>query len=189
MGSVIYQDFSDVRPLRLKRHHWSVRHTKIAILIFYLLAIPTYLIIGLQPSSTSMAETLAAESQNASGFLIINSIGLSTPVVDVALQNRVLSAPEYIAGSFSSEPHKTLLIGHSSTIFQNLKDVKFSDIIDYNEHSYRVVNIETRAKEDISMSRILKGETVDTIVLMTCTGQGIGADDYSHRLIITAEAV
>ena len=189
MGSVIYQDLSDVRPMRLKRHRWTVRHTKIAILLFYALAVPTYIAIGLQPSHTSMAETLAEESQNASGYLIINSINLSTPVSEVQLHDHTLVAPEYIAGSYSSHKHKTLLIGHSSTVFERLKDAKLSDIVDFNEHSYRIVNIETRPKDNISMTNILAAAEHDTIVLMTCTGKNVGANDYSHRLIVTAEAI
>ena len=187
MGSVIYQDLSDARPMRLKRRRWTIRHTKIAILLFYMLAIPIYVAIGLQPSHTSMAETLTTE--NASGFLIINSIGLSTPVSDVQLRDHTLISPEYTAGSFSAHDHKTLLIGHSSTVFERLKDVKLSDIVDYNEHSYRITNIETREKDKISMTKILEESKVETLVLMTCTGKSIGANDYSHRLILTAEAV
>ena len=189
MGSVIKHQIADVEPIRLRRHRWSLHRTKVVILLFYLIAIPAYVIIGVQPSSTSVAETLAHESENASGYLIINSIGLSTPVADVYLRDRTLNTPEYIAGSFSNHDNKTLLIGHSTTVFKNLKDTKLGDIIDYNSGSYRITNIETRAKDKISMAQILAEEKRDTIVLMTCAGESLGGQDYTHRLIITAEIV
>ena len=182
-------DFYDNRPFRIKRRRWTMRQTKILILMFYLIAVPTYVFIGLQPSTRSVAETLAAEAEGASGYLMISGINLSSPVAEVSLEDRTLSVPEYIAGSYSNHKNKTLIIGHSSTVFENLKDVKFGQAIDYNEHTYRVTNIETRLKEKISMSDILKEEKNDTIILMTCAGQSLGGNDYSHRLIITAEAV
>lgn len=182
-------DFYDNQPFRIRRRRWTMRHTKLIIFAFYIIAVPTYIFIGLQPSTRSVAETLAAESENASGYLMISSINLSTPVSEVSLEDRTLSVPEYIAGSFSNHQNKTLLIGHSSTVFENLKNIKFGQAIDYNEHTYRVTNIETRLKEKISMTKILKEEKTDTIVLMTCAGHSLGGNDYSHRLIITAEAI
>ena len=189
MGSVIYQEMPDVRVMHLRKRKQTMRRLKIATFIFYMLAIPAYLIVGLQPSSASMAETLASESENASSFLIINSINLSTPVADVELRDNTLVAPDHIVGSFSSHPGKTLLIGHSSTIFQDLNRVRFGDIIDYNDHSYRVTNIEIRTKDKISMTNVLAGSEHETLVLMTCSGEKISTNDYTDRLIITAEAV
>ncbi|MBQ6354999.1 sortase [Candidatus Saccharibacteria bacterium] len=181
MGSVILEEGFGIHPRR---------RTKILVAALYFLFFAGYVIIGLQPSQSSASEEIvAASSENLAGQLIINSIGLSTPVEKVRLENHTLDVPDKIAGSFSEHENKTFLFGHSSTVFENLKNVKFGDVIDYNDHSYRIVNIEVRKKSEISMTNILKSEEIDTVILMTCSGEALGNDDYSHRLIVTAEVV
>lgn len=182
MGSVILEEGFGIHPRR---------RTKIVVATLYAVAFAAYVIIGFQPNQSSAAEEIAlAEKANTlSGQLVINSISLSTPVKSVQLENRTLNVPDNIVGSFSENENKTFLFGHSSTIFEHLKDVKLGDAIDYKDHSYKVTNIETRKKSEISMKNILESEETDTLVLMTCSGESLGDNDYSHRLIITAEAV
>ncbi|MBQ3305999.1 sortase [Candidatus Saccharibacteria bacterium] len=160
-----------------------IRKHKLLFAVLYLFALAAYLLVGFQPSMSSAAE------ETAQGRLIINSISLSTPVQPVELKDRTLDVPDEIAGSFSEHENKIFLFGHSATVFKNLKNVKFGDIVDYGDHSYKIINIETRKKSEISMLSILKSEEKDTVVLMTCSGENLGNGDFSHRLIITAEAV
>jgi sortase (surface protein transpeptidase) len=39
------------------------------------------------------------------------------------------------------------------------------------------------------MAEIVAETEKNTVVLMTCYGESLGGQDYSHRLIITAEEV
>lgn len=163
-----------------------VRKHKKLFAILYLIVFFAYVFIGFQPMTSSATEDI---DENASGRLLINSISLDTPVVEVSLKDHTLNVPDDIAGSFVKNENKTFLFGHSSTVFKNLKSITFGDTIDYNDHSYKVVNIETRKKEEISMNQVLKAEEKDTVILMTCTGESLGNNDYTHRLIITAEVI
>ncbi len=183
MGSVIEQSFASCMQ---RRYHTG--RIKIGLAIFYLLAIPLFIIIGLHSVDTS-AEVRASEVAQADEYLVINSIGLETPVVQVKMHGRTLNAPQYLAGAYHGNVNKTLIIGHSSTIFEHLREIKLGDYIDYEDGTYRVTNLETLAKEDISMAEILTGERVPTVVLMTCAGEPLGGMDFTHRLIVTAEKV
>lgn len=165
------------------------RSKKILAVALYCLFLTGYVVVGFWPSESSASEEIAMASEDLSGQLIINSIGLSSPVKAVRLQDRTLEVPDKIVGSFSKNENKIFLFGHSSTVFENLKNVNFGDVVDYNDHSYRITNIEVRKKSEISMTNVLRAEEKDTLVLMTCAGESLGNDDYSHRLIITAEVV
>ena len=180
MGSVILEEGFGIHPRR---------RTKILVAALYCLFFAGYIIVGFWPSESSASEEIAMATEDLSGQLIINSIGLSSPVKSVRLQDRTLEVPDKIVGSFSKNENKTFLFGHSSSVFENLKNVKFGDVVDYNDHSYKITNIEVREKSEISMVNILRAEEKDTLILMTCTGESLGNDDYSHRLIITAEVV
>ena len=61
------------------------------------------------------------------------------------------------------------------------------DEVVYDGESYVIVSEEVRAKAEISMREILRNETEPTLVLMTCSGEHIEGQDYSHRLIIYAK--
>ena len=183
MGSVIEQEFS-ARFARKRTAH----RFKIGLLIFYLIAIPAFIIVGLQPSDTS-AEVRASEVAQAEEYLEIRSIGLSTPVIRVHLVRNTLNAPEYLAGAYHSYENKTLLIGHSMTIFGNLHNIAVGDEIDYEDGTYLVTEMREEEKADIKMSEILKNEDEPTLILMTCAGEPLGGMDFSHRLIVTAKKV
>lgn len=200
MGSVIEQEFSAsfgkrrrffgrktrvaVSGLNLSRRK-TTRRVKIALGVFYALALPAFIIIGLQPADTS-AEVRASEVAQAEEYLEINSIGLSTPVIKIGLNRNTLNAPQYLVGAYHSHENKTLLIGHSSTIFGGLNQISLGDHIDYEDGTYIVTDLTTLEKSAINMSEILKDESEPTLILMTCAGEPLGGMDFSHRLIITA---
>ena len=145
----------------------------------YFVAFLAFLIYGLQPAG-------AVQSEQISGKLEVPSIGLVSDVTNLELEDRKLNTPDNIVGSFSNHKNKTLLIGHSTTVFEGLKNVKLGDGLVYNDSSYNVIDVETIEKDQIKMSELLKSEENDTLVLMTCVGTLLGDGDSTHRLIITA---
>lgn len=146
----------------------------------YAVVFVAYLVVGLKPAE-------AAQSYEISAELNIPSIGLTSDVATLQLENRELKTPDEIAGSFSRAENKTLLIGHSSTVFQNLNQVNLADEINYAGKDYTVQKIETLEKFEIDMSELLKRADNDTLVIMTCAGTDLGNGDATHRLIVTAE--
>ena len=128
----------------------------------------------------------AYEAAEATETLSIESIGLLAPVRPLALINHKLETPERIAGAYAAAENKTFLIGHNTTIFENLKNVKLGDQITYVNKTYTVKNIEELEKSAIDMSELLKSEDAPTLVLMTCAGERLSANDFTKRLIITA---
>lgn len=146
----------------------------------YVVVFVAYVIVGLKPAE-------AAQSYEISAELNIPSINLTSDVTTLQLENRELKTPDNIVGSFSRAENKTLLIGHSSTVFQNLNRVAFGEEINYNDHIYTVRKIETLEKSEIDMSKLLARAKEDTLVIMTCAGDDLGGGDATHRLIVTAE--
>ncbi len=130
----------------------------------------------------------AEEAAQATEKLIVPSISLEAPVAKIQFTGSTLNVPDQIAGSYSVHENKTLIFGHSSTIFQDLKILKIGTEIRYNNNVYRIMSIEEKAKDEISMKEILKEENTDTVVLMTCSGDPIPGTngDHTHRLILTA---
>ena len=158
----------------------------LSIFLMYFLGGAAFVYFGLQPA-TSAQEVYAKEQETATAHLSIPSIGIDLPVTKVELKGKDLTVPEQIAGSYSAHQNKTLLIGHSSTAFKSLPDIKLNDKLTYLDKEYYIADIETKDKSSISMKQILKPEEEDTIVLMTCAGQEISARDYTERLIVTAK--
>lgn len=144
----------------------------------YVLAFLVYIIIGLQPAE--------AADYDITGKLNVPSIGLSTDVTKLALNNHKLDTPDTMVGSYARAENKTLLIGHAATVFQELDQVELGDKVDYNEAEYKVVSIETLPKSRVEMNKILAGSSVDTIVIMTCAGELLDGGDATHRLMVTA---
>lgn len=166
-------DWRNLNPFR-----WSKRAIRVFTSGFFMIMLPIYVFIGMQP----------AVSINTDGLpeLAIASIGLNTAVSSVELTNHELVAPANIAGSYSSSKNKTLIIGHSSTVFKNLHKAKTGDLLTYNDQTYRIVSSEVYEKSAISMADILSSEEEETIIIMTCAGQNLPNQDATHRLIITA---
>ena len=154
---------------------------KYILLGVYLLAFTIYIINGLQPAQASVYDV--------SGSLNIPSIGLVTDVTTLHLVDHELNTPDDIAGSFSRAENKTLLIGHSSTVFSELHNIKLGDQIDYNGVKYVVKSSEVFEKSAINMGSLLKKADIDTIVIMTCAGENLPNSDATHRLIVVAEVV
>ena len=203
MGSVI----ESLRFLRRPREISGrlSRSKKIYLLIFatYFVAGFAFIAIGLQPVKDSAA-VYAAETEAATSLLTIDDINLYAPVKTVVLNDKTLEVPEQIAGAYSIHENKTLIMGHSSTIFKDLKNTTtgMKIAITGNENTtsnknntittktYTITSIEEKQKQDIDMQEILKAEEKDTLILMTCSGEKIAgsASDHTHRLIITAKA-
>ncbi|MBR3052014.1 sortase [Candidatus Saccharibacteria bacterium] len=157
------------------RKRWDWRKL---FVILYCLVFATYMIVGLTGAE-------AAEFDVETG-LYLPSIGLMANVTEMELKDRRLNTPDTIVGSFSENKNKTLLVGHSSTIFRNLNNIAVGDKLTYRGRLYRVTSTEVREKKDVNMAKILKAEKIDTLILMTCAGQDLGGGDASHRLIVEA---
>ena len=152
---------------------------KVIAAVAYVVCFLAYIIIGLRPVE-------AAQSYSISGNLEIPSIDLRSDVTTVELEDGALPTPNNIVGSYSKADNKTFLFGHSSTVFQRLYEVKLEETIIYNNTNYKVSKIEIVPKTDVKMNKLLKSESKDTIIIMTCAGQYLGNKDATHRLIIEA---
>ena len=162
----------------------EIRHsydTKKCILILYAFAFLIYILIGFMPAG--------ATDYKVSARISIPSIDLMSDVTELQLDGRKLNTPDTIVGSYSDATNKTLLIGHSSTVFYKLDETNVGDVVWYNGHGYEIKEKVTLLKSEINMNKILKSEDVDTLVIMTCAGVELDNQDATHRLILTAKAV
>ena len=148
-------------------------------LAFFALFLPVYVFLGLQPAPSAEASHYPT--------LSISSIDLETPVEPLQLEGSTLTAPTDIAGSFSLYTSPTLIIGHSATVFARLEQAALGAEITYDDATYVLVDRQILPKEQINMNQLLARRTTDTLILMTCAGQPLGGQDYTHRLILTAE--
>ena len=160
--------------MELKRR-WDAR---VVFTIVYFVCFVAYLLTAFWPAE---AKTYAVSSH-----LVIPSITLSSDVTSLELVEGKLETPDTIVGSFSKAKNKTLLIGHSSTVFTGLKNVKLGDELVYANNKYIIVASEVLLKTDINMDKLLRKAARDTIVIMTCAGEDLGHGDSTHRLILTA---
>jgi len=165
--------------LRLNPLHWSSRTLRVFFVALFLVLTPIYFFSGIQPVSSIEAASYPE--------LSLPSISLNTPVIPLEMTEHQLIAPATVAGSYSQAENKQFIIGHSSTVFQNLNQATLYDHLHYNETEYTITNIEVLAKSDVNMNAILAPADVDTLVLMTCAGTPLPEQDATHRLIITAE--
>lgn len=161
--------------MKLKRH---LNITSVFIALYFI-AFSIYIIIGLQPAE-------AIKSYDISGKLSIPSINLDADVTTLTLNEHRLDTPETIVGSYSKAQNKTLLIGHSTTVFADLERLKLNETINYNGSTYRITNIDMVPKSTINMDQLLSAADKDTIIIMTCAGQLYENSDSSHRLLISA---
>ena len=146
----------------------------------YTMLFGAYLIVG--------APIVEAREYDIAGQISIPSISLTTDVAALTLRGNRLDTPDHIAGSFSRSPHKTLIIGHSSTVFQDLDNVQLGDQLQYADTDFIVTNITTLAKTEIDMNDLLTTADTDTVIIMTCAGTDLGHGDATHRLLVTATA-
>ena len=173
-----------LEPLRrlrvlLSSGNWSRTQIRRGALAFFALFLPVYVFLGLQPAPSAEASRYPT--------LSISSIDLETPVEPLQLEGSTLTAPADIAGSFSLYTSPTLIIGHSATVFARLEQVALGAGITYDDATYVLVDRQILPKEQINMNQLLARRTTDTLILMTCAGQPLGGQDYTHRLILTAE--
>lgn len=154
---------------------------RIIFVSLYFLCFAAYIIYGLQPAEAAHYE-IASQ-------LAIPSISLETGVTKVEVNNGKLDTPDTIAGSYTRTENKTLLIGHSTTVFQDLNHVNLGDEITYDGKVYKVVKLEFKEKSRVDMTEILKREEKDTIVIMTCAGELLDGGDATHRFMVTAVAL
>lgn len=147
----------------------------------YFLAFLIYVVVGLQPAE--------ATNYQISGELVIPKISLDSDVATLKMENHELKTPDTIVGSYSSAENKTLLIGHSSTVFTDLEQVEVDDEIVYDDYKYVVNKREVVEKDEVVMPELLEASEKETIIIMTCAGENLENGDATHRLIITAERV
>ncbi len=147
----------------------------------YFFAFLIYIVVGLQPAE--------ATNYQISGELIIPKISLESSVTSLKMEGHELKTPDTIVGSYSSAENKILLIGHSSTVFNDLDQLEVSDEIIYDNHKFVISKRETVKKEEVVMPELLEASKKETIVIMTCAGESLDNGDATHRLIITAEKV
>ncbi|MBR0461036.1 class F sortase [Candidatus Saccharibacteria bacterium] len=168
---------------KLNPFNWSTRTVKIAFAVFCGIFVPIYFIIGLQPATAADPAEFNYDTLN------IANINLTAPVKPITLNSEHrLVAPDTIAGAYSNSLNKTLIIGHSSTIFANLHTTQVGDVLTYADHTYVVTAMTYQPTEQIDMSDILAPAQRPTLIIMTCAGTPINGE-YPERLIITAEAL
>lgn len=160
--------------MELKKH----LNSRVIFVSLYFFAFIAYIIYGLQPAR--------AVNNDITASLSIPGISLTADVVNLEVQNGRLNTPDTIVGSYSRNQNKTLLIGHSTTVFSRLHEVRLGDELEYNDFAYRVVAIDLVPKPNISMTFLLESEKEDTLILMTCAGTLLNNGDATHRLLIKA---
>lgn len=149
--------------------------------VVYVLAFGVYLAIGLQPAN--------AKNYEISGNLVIPSINLISDITSLTLNDHKLDTPDTIVGSYSKYSGKTLLIGHSTTVFKDLKKVRLGDTIFYNGKGYKITDTKTLAKSQVDMNKILARAPSNTLIVMTCAGEILDNGDATHRFIVTATEI
>ena len=161
---------------------WSTRVLRWFFALIFIILLPIYLYIGFQPAASLDLTSLPE--------LTVADLNLSTPVQPLELTaEHELIAPANLAGSYQQSPNTILIIGHSSTVFQNLHEAAVGDQLTYAGQTYRITHLETLPKSDIKMSRLLAPSAEPTLVLMTCAGQPLPDQDATHRLILTATLI
>lgn len=151
---------------------------RLVFLVLSLVLAAIYIIVGLQPAE--------AADYEISTQLSIPAIGLDSDVTELALNGQKLDTPEAIVGAYSRAENKTLLIGHSTTVFSDLAKVGLGAEVEYDGEIYHVVAREMMPKAQVNMNKILAGAEKDTLIIMTCAGELLPGGDATHRFMITA---
>lgn len=158
---------------------WSKRLVKVLTTTFFMIMLPIYLFIGLQPAPLVDAASYPS--------LEIPAIHLKTPVASVELIDRQLAVPATIAGIYQPFANKLFIIGHSSTVFRNLDQLEIGQTFSYDGGQFIITDRKILEKSTISMNEILSDTPEKTIIIMTCAGESLPDQDATHRLIITAK--
>jgi LPXTG-site transpeptidase (sortase) family protein len=163
--------------VRIKRH---IDFRKVFASAYAVVAF-SFITIGLQPAE--------AIDYDISTTINIPSINLVSSVTELKLKDHRLETPDTIVGSYSRRnSNRTLLVGHSTTVFSDLNDIRLGDIVAYGDKVYVVEDITTKDKTSIDMNELLRAEEGEreTLVIMTCAGEIYENGDASHRLLVTA---
>lgn len=160
--------------MRFKKHY-----SRIIFIGIYLFLFAIFGYFGLQPHNVEANSNLILEAPK---------INLKSAIKVLKLNNDyTLTSPDHIAGLYYAAENNTFIIGHSSTIFGNLHNLKLNDQIKIDGHTYKITNLYIQNKNSISMSKVLEPKSIPTLTLMTCHGEKITENDYIERLVITAE--
>lgn len=167
-----------------RRHYlnpfcWSTRLVKVFAAAFFMIMLPIYLFIGLQPAPLVDAASYPS--------LEIPAIKLKTPVANVELIDHQLAVPATIAGIYQPFENKLFIIGHSSTVFQDLDHLEIGQVLFYDEQQFTITERTILEKSAISMNALLADAPETTIIIMTCAGDPLPNQDATHRLILTAK--
>ena len=155
------------------------RYSHVILTVFSIILLAGFLYFGMQPQTAEANSSLILEAP---------SISLTSPIRVIKLNNDyTLTSPDRIAGLYQSAENNTFIIGHSSTIFSNLKNLKPNDHLILDGKTYLVKTYVIQKKSEISMSKVLEAKLIPTLTLMTCHGEKIAKNDYTERIIITAE--
>lgn len=157
---------------------WPKRLIKVLSAAFFMIMLPIYLFIGLQPAPLADAASYPV--------LEVPSIDLKTPVARVELIDRQLTVPATIAGIYQPFDNKLFIIGHSSTVFKNLGRLQINQSFTYDGEQYLITDRIILEKSAISMNELLSDAPEKTVIIMTCAGDPLPNQDATHRLIITA---
>lgn len=157
---------------------WPKRLIKVLSAAFFIIMLPIYLFIGLQPAPLADAASYPV--------LEVPSIDLKTPVARVELVDRQLTVPATIAGIYQPFDNKLFIIGHSSTVFKSLDRLQINQSFTYDGEQYLITDRIILEKSAISMNELLSDAPKKTIIIMTCAGDPLPNQDATHRLIITA---
>ena len=110
------------------------------------------------------------------------------------------NAPEPVAWyDFTSKPGlggNAVMSGHvdfinyGPAVFYDLRNLKDGDVMEVDLEDgtvirYAVVAVQSYAVDDVPMEDVLAQTSVDTLTLITCTGE-FGNGSYSHRLVVRA---
>lgn len=160
--------------MQIKKHF---SHIFITILCMVFLA--GFLYFGMQPQTVEANSSLILEAP---------TINLTSPIRVIELNDDyTLTSPDRITGLYKAATNNTFLIGHSTTIFSNLKNLKIGDRLTLDNKNYVIKTYKIQKKSEISMSKVLEAKLTPTLTLMTCHGEKISGHDYTERVIITAE--
>lgn len=172
------QSFFRAHSRYLNPFCWPKRLVKVLTAAFFMIMLPIYLFIGLQPAPLVDAASYPS--------LEIPAIHLKTPVANVDLVDRQLAVPATIAGIYRPFRNKLFIIGHSSTVFQDLDQLKLEGTLHYDGEQYHIIDRAIVEKSAINMAELLADTPEKTLIIMTCAGEPLPDQDATHRLIITA---
>ena len=165
-----------------KSNHFSLKKPRFSVIF----GVIYFVLIAGFTAYSFMPKTADASSEER---LYIPTIGLIAQVKNIERSGNQLIAPDEIAGAYQPTNHKTVIIGHSSTVFKDLKSVKKNDNFNFDGKTYAVKETKVLPKSLVDMEEIVSETEKNTVILMTCSGEPLGGQDYSHRLIIEAEEV